>query len=47
MAEWLVGMCERFHCLPSQLAAEDAEFMRQVSMVDMMRPDDDGSGDEL
>lgn len=28
----VVGLCERFHCLPSQLLAEDAEFLRMIAI---------------
>ncbi|MFF7734265.1 hypothetical protein [Streptomyces sp. NPDC007984] len=31
----IVGLCERFKCLPSQLYQEDAEFLRMVAIVDM------------
>lgn len=33
----IVTLCERFHCLPSQLYAEDAEFIRQVRLTDTAR----------
>jgi hypothetical protein len=28
----IIGLCERFHCLPSQLYAEDAEFFRLLNI---------------
>ena len=31
----MVGLCERFHCLPSQLYQEDAEFLRMLEIVRM------------
>ncbi len=27
-AEWVLGLCRRFHCLPSALLAEDAGLLR-------------------
>lgn len=31
-------MCERFHCLPSQLLAEDAELMRLLAVERLGHP---------
>lgn len=28
-------MCERFHCLPSQLEEEDSEIIRLLQIVEM------------
>jgi hypothetical protein len=42
----IVTLCERFHCLPSQLYAEDAEFIRQVRLTDTAREIERG-GDDL
>lgn len=33
----VVGLCERFRCLPSQLYAEDAQLFQMVRMVDRER----------
>lgn len=33
----IVALCERFHCLPSALAAEDASIFRMVRMVEQER----------
>lgn len=33
----VVTLCERFSCLPSQLMAEDAQFIRMVRMTDRER----------
>ncbi len=32
-AELILGLCERFGCLPSQLLAEDAELLRLMEIV--------------
>lgn len=29
----MIGLCERFSCLPSQLYAEDADLLRMVQLV--------------
>lgn len=39
-AEYVIGLCERFHCLPSQLYAEDAEFLQLVSIQAIATPVD-------
>ena len=36
-AELIVNLCERFHCLPSALHAEDASFLAVVRLVDVVR----------
>lgn len=44
-AEFILGMCERFGCLPSQLLAEDAGLMRMLKLETMGRGEgrsDDG-----
>lgn len=28
-----MGLCERFHCLPSQLLAEDVSLLRMIQIV--------------
>jgi hypothetical protein len=39
-------MCREYHCLPSQLFAEDAEFLRLISIEGYGKPEEvspDGS----
>jgi hypothetical protein len=36
----VLGLCERFGCLPSQLYEEDAELLRLLAMEEL------GGGDE-
>lgn len=31
-AEWVFGLCERFHCLPSQLLGEDVGLLRMLEL---------------
>lgn len=33
----MVGLCERFSCLPSQLYEEDAELLRMIDIYDRFR----------
>jgi hypothetical protein len=42
----IVNLCERFHCLPSQLAQEDASLIRLIRIVDEARPKDQEGGDQ-
>lgn len=42
----IVGLCDRFHCLPSQLLEEDAELLRLVRIVDIAKPPEKMEGDE-
>ena len=50
-AELVLGLCERFHCLPSQLYREDAhELLRMLTIAGFSRPQDpsgpmSGAGD--
>jgi hypothetical protein len=37
----VLGICERFGCLPSELYREDAELLRLLTIEAMGRPDDD------
>lgn len=32
-AEFVVSLCQMFHCLPSQLDEEDAEIVRLVGIM--------------
>ncbi len=36
----MLGMCEKFHCLPSQLYAEDAELVRMVNIDQYGKPEE-------
>jgi hypothetical protein len=36
----VLGLCEQFSCLPSQLYAEEAEILRLVSIKAMATPDE-------
>jgi hypothetical protein len=38
----ILGLCERFHCLPSALMAEDSSLLSLVAIEDMGRPPRDG-----
>lgn len=40
-AELIIGICERFHCLPSQLRDEDAEFLQLLKLSGLGKVDDD------
>jgi hypothetical protein len=40
--ELILAICDRFHCLPSQVLAEDASILRLVSIEALAKPDDDG-----
>lgn len=33
-----MGLCERFHCLPSQLYAEGADFLRLLTIYQRGNP---------
>lgn len=39
-----MALCERFHCLPSQLLAEDASFLRLLELHHMANPDESTEG---
>ncbi|GAA2209313.1 hypothetical protein GCM10009850_047710 [Nonomuraea monospora] len=34
-AQWVLAMCQRFGCLPSQLLAEDASFLRLLALEEL------------
>lgn len=36
-AETIIGLCERFHCLPDQLYAQDASFLQMLRLVELGR----------
>ena len=33
----IVKLCERFHCLPSEVRAEGADLIRMTRLVDLAR----------
>lgn len=35
----MLGLCDRFRCLPSQVYAEDAEILRLIRIEALGRPD--------
>lgn len=40
----ILGLCDRFHCLPSQLMAEDISVMRLVKIQSLgTRREEDGT----
>lgn len=44
----IVGLCERFHCLPGAggLLDQDAEFLRMIKILELAGPDDTAGGME-
>lgn len=40
----MIGLCERFSCLPSQLYQEDAEFLRLLHIYNRGNPKRDEEG---
>lgn len=38
-AEWVIGMCERFHVLPSQLLDEPVEVLQLLRLVKLGEPE--------
>lgn len=42
----VLGLCERFHCLPSQLEEEQAEIIRLVQIQQKGHPEKDKGGQE-
>jgi hypothetical protein len=43
-AEMVLGLCERFHVLPSQVEAEDVGLLRMLTIRDLGTPGQDGPG---
>lgn len=41
----VLGLCERFGCLPSALLAEDAELLRWLKVAALGRPAEPAGGD--
>ncbi len=35
----ILGLCERFHCLPSQILEEDASLLRLILIEQMGNPE--------
>ena len=42
----ILGLCERFGCLPSQLLAEDAELLRLVDIERLGTPPEPEGGEQ-
>ena len=43
----ILGLCERFHCLPSQVLAEDASVLRLLHVYELgHRPGEPEGGEE-
>lgn len=42
----MLGACERFGCLPSQLEQEDAELLRMLEIEALARPREEVSGSD-
>jgi len=40
-AEWILGMCTRFSCLPSALLAEDSGLLQMLALEQMAAPPDE------
>lgn len=40
-------MCDRFHCLPSQLLGEDADLLRLLAIEEMGIPPRDHLGEDV
>jgi hypothetical protein len=38
-ADLVIGLCERFHCLPSQLYQEDASILRLLAIHQKGHPE--------
>lgn len=43
----MIGLCDRWHCLPSQVLAEDAGLLRLLDVYELghREEDDEGGGD--
>lgn len=37
-ARWVVGLCEKFGCLPSKLYQEDVELIQLLSIIEQGTP---------
>lgn len=38
-AQTIVGLCDRFSCLPSEVLREDAEILRYLKIIDRGAPE--------
>lgn len=45
-AELVLGLCERFHCLPSQIMNESADLLRLIAIQDEGTPEPEYSMEE-
>lgn len=41
----MLALCRQFHCLPSQLYAEDADLFRMLKIEALGRPDEGGGAE--
>lgn len=41
----IIGLCERFHCLPSQLREEDASLIHMLMVLKRGRPAEPDGGE--
>lgn len=42
----ILGLCERFHCLPSQIVEEEASLLRLILIEQMGNPEPEEYGEE-
>lgn len=42
----ILGLCRQFHCLPSQVYAEDAELLRMLRIEAMARREEGPDGQQ-
>lgn len=42
----ILRLCDRFHCLPSQLLAEDASLLRLIAIEGLAGPDIPEGGEQ-
>lgn len=45
-ARWVVGLCERFGCLPSKLYQEDSELIQLLNIIEQGTPEEAEPEDE-
>jgi hypothetical protein len=41
-AEFIVGLCQQFHCTPSQIENEEAEIIRLMNIIRLGTPEPEG-----
>lgn len=39
----IIGLCDRFKVLPSQVLAEDSELLRMLAVIDLGTPEEVGA----